>query len=251
MTGEKVQLVARGAVRQIVLNAPERRNALDRPMLGELADAIAEVAQDRDAAVLVVSGAGRAFCAGADVANLFGDPNRAPAVIRDELKSVYASFLGIHDLAIPTIAAVRGAAVGAGVNIALACDLVIAGPTAKFMVSFADIGLHPGGGCSWFLTRKLGAARAMDVILGARTIKAEEAVSLGLAIEVAEDPEEAASSLADRYAARDPRLLRDMKRAVQLAKEGDLSSVLEFESWAQASSVTGPAFQEYLARFAH
>ena len=244
-----VDLVRHGPVRQIVLNAPERRNALDRPMLDELAAAIADVARDQEASVLVVSGAGQAFCAGADVSSLFGDPGRPVAVIRDELKSVYASFLGLHELTIPAIASVHGVAVGAGVNIALACDVVIMGPSGRFVVSFADIGLHPGGGCSWFLSRRLGAGRAMAVILGGQTIEAEQAVALGLAVELAEDAEATALALAAQYAARDKALLRDMKRAVQLAQSGDLSSALEFESWAQASSVTGPRFRAYLSDF--
>ena len=247
--GSTIELTNRGPVRHIQLNAPERLNALDRDMLDELAAAISTVAADREASALVVSGAGRAFCAGADVGSLFGDTTRPPAEIRDELKTVYASFLGIHDLKIPTIAAVQGAAVGAGVNIALACDVVVAGPRARFVVSFADIGLHPGGGCSWFLTRRMGADRAMATILGAKTIGADEAYREGLATELADDPVATALELAERYSTRDRGMLADMKRAVQLAQDGDLASVLEFESWAQASSVTQPAFQKYVAEF--
>ena len=148
--GEFIRFESDGPVRHIVLNAPQRLNALDRPMLAELAEAVRAVAADEEARALVVSGAGRAFCAGADVTSLFGDPTRPPAVIRDELKQVYASFLSIADLTIPTIAAVGGIAVGAGVNIAMACDMVVAGPKAKFAITFAEMGLHPGGGCSWF-----------------------------------------------------------------------------------------------------
>ncbi|OOL33058.1 enoyl-CoA hydratase [Rhodococcus rhodochrous] len=244
-----MELVNHGSVRQLRLNAPERLNALDRGMLDEMAAAVATVAADTQASALVVSGAGRAFCAGADVGNLFGDTTRPPAVIRDELKTVYASFLGLRNLTIPTICAVQGAAVGAGINIALACDIVVAGPKGSFVVSFADIGLHPGGGCSWFLTRLLGPSRAMATILGGETIGADEAYRLGLVAELAEDPEKRALELAECYSIRDLAMLEDMKRAVQLAREGDLSSVLEFESWAQASSVTKPAFQKFVAEF--
>ncbi|MGV2384590.1 MAG UNVERIFIED_CONTAM: enoyl-CoA hydratase, partial [Thermobifida fusca] len=242
--GEFIRFESDGPVRHIVLNAPQRLNALDRPMLAELAEAVRAVAADEEARALVVSGAGRAFCAGADVTSLFGDTTRPPAVIRDELKQVYASFLGIADLTIPTIAAVGGVAVGAGVNIAMACDVVVAGPRATFAITFADMGLHPGGGCSWFLTRRMGGHRALAAILGAERIDAEEAFRTGLAPRLAEDPVAEALELAHRYAQRDPALVRDMKRAVRMAETAELDAVLEFESWAQASSVNSPRFQE-------
>ncbi|KUP96515.1 enoyl-CoA hydratase [Thermobifida cellulosilytica] len=248
--GEFIKFESDGPVRHIVLDAPHRLNALDRPMLAELAAAVHEVAADEEARALVVSGAGRAFCAGADVTSLFGDPTRPPAVIRDDLKQVYASFLGIAELSIPTIAAVGGVAVGAGVNIAMACDIVIAGPRAEFAITFADMGLHPGGGSSWFLTRRLGGHRALATLLDAERIGAEEAFRMGLATRLAENPVAAALELAHRAAQRDPALVRDMKRAVRMAEEADLDTVLEFESWAQASSVNSPRFQKFLAEFA-
>lgn len=246
---EFVRLEADGAVRHLVLTAGHRRNALDMPMLGEIAAAVAEVAADPEAASLVVSGEGASFCAGADVTSLFGDTNRPAAAIRADLKRVYASFLGIADLAIPTIAAVHGAAVGAGVNIAMACDVVVAAPTAKFVISFADIGLHPGGGCSWFLARRMGGHRAMATILGAETITGEQGYHDGLVTVLADDPAAESLVLAQRYAARDRALLLDMKRAVRMAATSDLAAVLEFESWAQAASVGRERFREYLDDF--
>jgi enoyl-CoA hydratase len=246
---EFVRLESDGAVRHLVLASPERRNALNAQMLEEIAAAISAVAQDSTARALVVSGEGRAFCAGADLRSLFGDPTRPPAEIREDLKRTYGSFLGIADLRIPTVAAVDGVAVGAGVNIAMVCDIAIAGPRAKFAITFADIGLHPGGGCSWFLTRKLGSQRALAAVLGAETIDAATALRDGLVAELVENPTERALALAHTYAERDPALVRDMKRAVQMSETADLSTVLEFESWAQASSVNKPAFQEFMANF--
>lgn len=247
--GEFVRLEEHGDVRQLVLAAPQRRNALDMPMLREIAEAIDRVAADADARALVVSGEGPAFCAGADVHSLFGDPTRPTGEIRGDLKEVYASFLGLQDLTIPTISAVDGPAVGAGVNIALACDVVIAGPGARFAITFADIGLHPGGGCTWFLTRRLGAPRAMAVLLGAETLDAEAAFAGGLVSARSDEPVAHALSLAETYARRDPALVRDIKRAVQVASESDLATVLELESWAQASSVGQPRFQEFMTQF--
>lgn len=243
------KLTADGPIRHLLLDAPDRRNALDLPMLREIAEAIRTVADDREARVLVVSGAGKAFCAGADLKTLFGDTSRRPAEIREDLKRVYASFLGIKDLAIPTIAAVGGVAVGAGVNIALACDMVVAGPKARFALTFAEIGLHPGGGSSWFMTRRMGPSRAMLALLGAEVLDAGQAYEAGLATRLADDPLAEAMDLARLYARRDPALVRDLKRAVKMSQTADLDTVLEFESWAQASSVTKPAFQEYMTNF--
>ncbi|MEU3168609.1 enoyl-CoA hydratase [Streptosporangium sp. NPDC006930] len=246
---EFTKLTADGPIRHLMLDAPQRRNALNLPMLREIAEAVRTVAADDEARALVVSGAGKAFCAGADLNTMFGDIDRRPAEIREDLKRVYASFLGIKDLTIPTIAAVGGVAVGAGVNIALACDIVIAGPRAKFALTFAEIGLHPGGGSSWFLTRRMGTGRAMCALLGAEVLDAGQAYETGLATRLADDPLAEATSLAQLYARRDPALVRDLKRAVQMSQAADLDTVLEFESWAQASAVTKPRFQEYMADF--
>jgi enoyl-CoA hydratase len=250
LMGELTRLQTIGDVRHLVLDAPERRNALDLPMLKEIRDAVRAVARDSSARALVVSGEGKAFCAGADVKSLFGDPSRPPAEIRADLKVVYDSFLGIAALKIPTLAAVNGVAVGAGVNIAMACDMVIGGRRAKFAVTFAEIGLHPGGGCSWFLTRRMGGHRAMATILGAETLDADEALLSGLITKLSDEPVEKALEMAHLYAQREPGLVRDMKRAVQIAEACELGAALEFESWAQASSVNKPKFQEFMARFA-
>jgi len=244
-----VRLESDGPVRHIVLDAPKRRNALTVKMLDELAEAVARVATDPAARALVIRAEGKAFCAGADIHGLFGDLNRPTSQIRDDLKHVYGSFLGVADLAIPTIAAVSGIAVGAGVNIALACDIVIAGPGAAFAVTFADIGLHPGGGSTWFLTRRMGADRALAAIIAAETIDAESGLRHGLVTQLVDDPVKVATALAHQAAGRDPGLIRDAKRAVQIAETSELPEVLEFESWAQAASVGRPDFAEFVERF--
>jgi enoyl-CoA hydratase len=245
----EVLLERHESVRHLVLNAPERRNALNRSMLADFAAAVREVAADPDARALVVSGTGRSFCAGADLTSLFGDPARPTARIRDDLKDVYASFLSIRDLTIPTIAAVGGHAVGAGVNIALACDVVVAGKDARFVLNFAEIGLHPGGGSTWLLTRRLGAQRAMAILLAGETVDAETAMRADLVAECVDNPVARARELAAGWAGRDPDLARNLKRAVQLAETSPLATVLEFESWAQAASVSTPAFAQLLTRF--
>lgn len=244
-----VLLDADGPVRTITLNAPERRNALDWPLLDELSAAVRSVADDTEARALVVTGAGKGFCAGANLANLFGDVDRPTDQMRDHLMKVYASFLGIRELTIPTIAAVNGAAIGAGLNVALACDVVVAGPRAGFGPTFAEIGLHPGGGCSWMLTERIGKGRATAALFSGAVIGAEEAGRIGLAEVVAEDALATAGELARLYAGREPQLMADIKQSVRIAASADLATSLDFESWAQASSMKNERFRDFMQRF--
>jgi enoyl-CoA hydratase len=238
-----------GPLRTITLNAPERRNALDWPLLDELAAAVRTVAGDADARALIVTGAGKGFCAGADLANLFGDVDRPTDQMRDHLMTIYASFLGIRDLTIPTIAAVNGAAVGAGLNVALACDVVVAGPHAGFGPTFAEIGLHPGGGCSWMLTERIGRGRATAALFSGAVIGAEEAGRIGLADQVADDALAAARELAQLYATREPELMADIKTSVRIASTSDLATSLDVESWSQARSMKNERFRAFMQRF--
>lgn len=244
-----VLLEADGPIRTITLNAPERLNALDMPLLDELRDAIAAVAADPDAQALVVTGEDKAFCSGANVDSLFGDTSRPTERLREHLMHVYGSFLGLRGLTIPTIAAVQGAAVGAGLNIALCCDVIIAGPLAGFGPTFSNIGLHPGGGCTWMLTQRIGSANTAAALYAGDIIDAERALRLGLAQELVEDPRGRARELAERYTSRNADLMGDIKRSVQIAATGDLNESLDFESWAQAESLASDEFSAFAAKF--
>lgn len=245
----KVTLTADGGLRVLTLNDPDRRNVIDHDMRTELTKTVLSVRDDPTASALVVTGAGTAFCGGADLPAIFGDTSRSVATIRDDLHGVYESFLAIRTLSIPTIAAVQGAAVGAGLNLAMVCDLRIAGPRAKFAATFSQIGLHPGGGCTWFLVQAMGQQRALKLLLDGGTVAGPEAVQEGLAVSLEEDPLAAALDLARGYAAMDSQLVRDIKRSVRTAAKEGFEATLELESWAQASSATKPAIQEFMARF--
>lgn len=244
-----VDLTADGGVRTVTLNAPDRLNALDRPLLDELREAVRRVADDPEARALVVTGAGRGFCAGADLDGLFGDRTRPTGVLRQVLLDVYASFLPLRDLAIPTISAVHGPAVGAGLNIALACDVIVAGPDAKFGPTFTSIGLHPGGGCTWMLTQRIGAGNAAAVLYAGDLVDATTALRLGLAQELVDDPKARATELATLYASRSPRLMADVKETIRVAATSDLATTLDVESWAQASSLASEEFAAFAERF--
>lgn len=237
-------------VRLITLNDPDRRNAMDEAMGGELIDAARRLAADGGTRVVVVTGEGTAFCAGADLPALFGDPERAVTQTHERLQAYYEAFFAILRLPFPTIAAVNGPAVGAGLNLAMSCDVRIAGPQAAFGATFAKIGLHPGGGCTWFLVRTLGASRALRTLLLADPLAAEQAVAWGLAEGVAPDPVATALEMAARFAAVEPALARHIKRSVGIAVEtGDLGAVLDYESWAQAASASSPQLRDWVARF--
>lgn len=244
-----VDLAADGGVRTITLNAPDRLNALDRPLLDELRAAVSQVAGDAEARALVVTGAGRGFCAGADLDGLFGDRTRPTGVLRQVLLEVYDAFLPLRDLTIPTISAVHGPAVGAGLNIALACDVIVAGPDATFGPTFTSIGLHPGGGCTWMLTQRIGAGNAAAVLYAGDLVDAATALRLGLAQELVDDPKARASELAALYASRSPRLMADVKETVRVASTSDLATTIDVESWAQASSLASEEFAAFAERF--
>jgi enoyl-CoA hydratase len=237
-------------VRVITLTDPERRNAMDEQMGAELIAAAGALRDDSETRAVVVTGEGTAFCAGADLPALFGDPSRSVSDTHERLQAYYRAFFSVLELAVPTIAAVHGPAVGAGLNLAMACDVRVAGPGASFGATFAKIGLHPGGGCTWFLVRALGASRALQTMLLGDPLDAETAVAWGLAEGVADDPLAMATEMAARFAAVDPALARHIKRSVGIAVEtGDLGAVLEYESWAQAASASSPELQEWVAKF--
>jgi enoyl-CoA hydratase len=236
-------------VRVLTLNDPDKRNALSPALQVALTEAVDVVARDADARVLVITGAGTAFSAGADLPAVFGAVTREVAEIRAGLKTIYDSFLRVRRLEIPVLAAVNGAAVGAGVNLAMCADVRIAGPHAKFGVTFTKLGLHPGGGCTYFLTQALGRQRALSLMLDGGVLDATEMERLGLVLEIADDPLAAALDVATRWAEVDPALARDIKHAVGIAERGHFDETLDFESWAQASSARGPQLAEAIARF--
>ncbi|WP_433046293.1 enoyl-CoA hydratase-related protein [Dactylosporangium sp. CS-033363] len=250
MTSVRLEAGPAEGVRVLTLDEPGKRNALSAGVVAGLTDAVRAVAEDAGARVLVVTGNGPAFCAGADLPATFGQVDRPVAEVRDRLLDVYESFLRIGRLPILTIAAVNGPAIGAGLNLAFCCDLRIAAPAATFGVTFTKLGLHPGGGCTSFLVRALGRQRALALILDGGTLGADEALELGIVLRIETDPLAAAMELAERHAHLPRALLGAIKRTVGLATEADLGTVVEAESWAQAASVvTSPELRAAVARY--
>jgi enoyl-CoA hydratase len=227
-------------------NAP-KRNAIDWEMVRNLDSALDTVRHSPELRVLVVTGSGKAFCSGADLDQIFSGDHEV-ATYRRLLKQVYASFLALTELPIPTIAALNGHAVGAGVNIALACDITVAAPSATLRVPFSQIGLHPGGGATWLLVDALGKQQATSLLLQGGYLTAADALSRGLIAHVAEDVLDEALRLARSIAKLDPMLVADIRTSIRCAHRGGFQASLEFESWAQASTATGETMRKHLSQ---
>ncbi|HEV2302764.1 MAG TPA: enoyl-CoA hydratase-related protein [Stellaceae bacterium] len=176
-----------GAVATVTLNRPDKLNALDLEMRERLVEYFARLRFEDKVRAVVVTGAGRGFCSGADVGRMGG--NDLPASRHHLQKGGHAFIRALHAIEKPTIAAVRGPAVGIGWSIALACDLVVASKTARFSQVFRRIGLAPDGGAIWFLARRLGMPKAKELVFTGRFVEAEEALGLGLVNYVVEDDE--------------------------------------------------------------
>jgi enoyl-CoA hydratase/carnithine racemase len=221
----------------LTLNRPERLNALGDTLRDDLHDAIVRSSVDPEVRVIVVSGAGKGFCAGGDVKAM--NENREAGRERPILEKVAPSrdrtLLAMQDAPQPIIAAVNGAAAGAGMNLALACDIRIASSAARFAQAFVRRGLHPDWGGTYFLPRIVGMAKAAEMIFTGDLIDADEALRLGIVSRVVA-PEElmpAVHELARKIAAGPPVAIRLARRALYHNAECDLRQALEFETFAQ------------------
>jgi len=248
---EYVQLRRDGAVAIITLDRPEKVNALDRPMLDRLIALLDEVARSGTVRALLVTGAGRAFSAGQDLADpaFWRDPNFDIAAVVEQTYNAIVRRL--RALPIPTIAAVNGVAAGAGANLALACDIVIAARSASFLQAFARIGLIPDAGGTFMLTRLLGEARAKALAMLAEPLPAETAAQWGLIWKVVDDDALAgeALALAQRLAGGPTLALALAKQAIQAASENGLTAQLDLERDLQAAAGRTQDFAEGIAAF--
>jgi enoyl-CoA hydratase len=225
----------------LTVSNPERRNAMNIELSRRLVDAVRRAGDDEAVGAVVVTGEDPAFCAGGDLGEL---ATADPATLRE----VYAGFLAVADCPLPTVAAVNGAAVGAGLNLALACDLRLAGPRAKFDARFLPLGLHPGGGYTWMAQRVLGAQGAAALTLFGDVVDATEAARIGLVHRVADDVVATAVELAARAAAAPRDLVRTTKATMRLtAGMTTQAEAVEVEVRAQAESVRSAEFQQRLA----
>jgi enoyl-CoA hydratase/carnithine racemase len=219
------------------LDNPARRNALDAELVGAIRSAVAEVRDDPAVRCLVVTGTDGAFCSGADLGGLIA---AGTSVLgrREILASYYQVFLEVRDLDVPTVAAVNGPAIGAGLNLALCCDLRVAAESARFGATFVRLGIHPGGGSTHLLTRLIGPERAARLVLTGELVRGADALAMGLVSSVVPDAElgAAVDALTARIAGNAPAAVRAAKRSLRLAVDQPFEAVLEVESLAQAAT---------------
>ncbi len=235
---EDLLLRVEDGVATLTMNRPERRNALSGPMMDGFRTALPVLSNDPDVRCVVVTGAGRAFCAGGDVKGMAeGNPAGGPApTLEGRIQNLFESEVAVsgilHEMPKPTIAALPGAAAGAGLSIALACDLRIAAEGAILTTAFAKIGFSGDYGGSWFLSRLVGTAKARELYFLSDRIDAKEAERLGIVNRVVADaalPDEVAS-LARRIASGPPIALRYMKENLNRALVSDLRTCLAAEA---------------------
>jgi 2-(1,2-epoxy-1,2-dihydrophenyl)acetyl-CoA isomerase len=220
----------------ITLNRPEKLNAFIGHMRRDLAEALEHAGSERSVRVVVITGAGRAFCAGGDVEFMYQLMERRDS---EEFARILGAgrrvILAIRQMTKPVIAAVNGVAAGAGCNLALACDFRIASTTASFTESFVRVGLNPDWGGTYFLPRLVTPNKACELFFLGDTIDANEAARLNIVNQVA-DPEElgeAVTQLAQRLCAAPPIVIAAAKQAVYMSEAQDLDTMLRFETESQ------------------
>ena len=234
------------------LNRPDRLNALTYPMMNRLHDVLAALAEDEAVRAVVLTGAGRAFSAGADTRGMAERRGMAPDARRKHLEQASRASLLLHGMGKPTVAAINGAAVGAGLGLALACDLKLMAAEAELVPGFARIGLSGDYGVSWFTTRQLGAARALRLLMLDEHLDARSAHEVGLVDEVVEGDrlQKAASDLAGRLAAGPTGAFARMKANIDLAAVADLGTVMLQESRHMVDCMATADYAEAIAAFA-
>lgn len=236
------------------LNRPERLNAINSKMMEELPVALHRVAQDRDVRVLILTGAGRAFCAGGDIsqpADSSGFGTTVQEISRSLLHVYRGTTLQLHNLEVPTIAMVNGVATGWGFDLALACDLRIGSNNARFRVSFTAVGLTPATGGVWLMPRVMGLPKAAELIFTADFVDADEAQRLGVLNRVApaDKLESETLAVARRIANGPPIALRLSKMQLYRGLDTDLPAALETAAACQAICITSEDHKEAVAAF--
>lgn len=235
-------------VRLITLNKPELHNAMTPEVSAAWAAAIESIADDPEVRALVVTGAGRSFCSGADLSWLLLDEAQSVTVASytSRMEPFYNQWLVPRRLPFPVIAAVNGPAVGAGVCTALACDLRYAGPAATFSTPFIYLGMHGGMAAGWLLQEAVGVTRAREMLYTGRELTADEAQSWGMVSEVVEDSLAYSLEMAARIASAAPIATRLTKKGLEQSAHG-LSASLEWEALAQSSTFVSKDLREGIA----
>lgn len=251
MTYDNILFDLTGGIARLTLNRPDKLNSFNAEMHAEVRDALARVTRD-GARVLLLTGAGRGFCAGQDLGDRAVAPGGARVDLGESIERNYKPLiLGLRNLPMPVVAAVNGVAAGAGANLALACDLVIAAKSASFVQAFCRLGLVPDSGGTWFLPRLVGTARALGLAMLGEKLSAEQAAQWGLIWRCVEDAELAGvvDQLVTRLAAAPTLGLARIKQAIHASWNHTLEQQLDRERDLQRELGTSADYAEGVAAF--
>ena len=235
MTNE-VNVHRENGIAVVTLNRPEKMNALTTAGFILLTNTLRQLAIDEDAAVVIVTGAGRGFCAGGDVASMAADAEFTEPTLEGRAQTLREAMdcaRVLHDMPKPTIAMVRGAAAGAGLSIALSCDLRVASANARFVTAFKEVGYSGDFGGSYFLAKLVGPSKAKELYFLSERLSADQALQLGIVNVVIEDAKLDAETkaIAGRLAAGPRIAYRYMKRNLNAAETMSLAQVMDLEAW--------------------
>lgn len=246
MSFDTIVLDVKDGVATVTMNQPEKRNAMTVQMGEEFLSAVGSLRDRDDVRVMVLTGAGRAFCAGGSLDMIQAKSAGGREDNKATMISFYRRFLSVLDLPVPTIASINGYAIGAGLCFALACDIRIAAEEAKMGMNFVRLGLHPGMGATYLLPRLVGTARACEMFFTGELLDGREAARIGLvnrAVAAADLPEETAR-VAKRIAGNAPGAVRGVKRGVYHGARATLEEVFDYESTQQAECFETADFAE-------
>jgi 2-(1,2-epoxy-1,2-dihydrophenyl)acetyl-CoA isomerase len=249
---ETIEMAVDGGVAKVVLNRPDRLNSFTVEMHHELSDALDHAEADPEIRALLLTGAGRGFCAGQDLSDRAVAPGDTAVDLGHSVETYYSPLIKrLSNMAMPVVCAVNGVAAGAGANIALACDIVIAARSAKFIQSFANIGLIPDSGGTFVLPRLIGQARALGLSLTGQPLPAAKAEEWGLIWQCVEDSElaEVSVQLARQFAAGPTLGLVATKRAIRSSFARPLDEALDLERDLMRELGASADYKEGVAAF--
>jgi enoyl-CoA hydratase/carnithine racemase len=230
----------------VTLDNPGQRNAMSGPMTEAWVRTVAELKSDRSVRCVVVTGEGSAFCSGGDPRWIASEPDAPVHQLRDRMLGFYRAWLSVRELEVPTIAAINGPAVGAGLCLALACDLRYASTSARMSVPFVKLGMHAGMAATYTLPNVVGEAHARDLLLTGRMIGADEAFRIGMVSEVIPEDEfhDRVLAIAAEIAATAPVASRLTKIAMRDGGHADFDTCIDWEALAQPVTLTTEDLQE-------
>jgi 2-(1,2-epoxy-1,2-dihydrophenyl)acetyl-CoA isomerase len=245
----KVCLRKVGGVAHLQLSRTERANAVDLPTASAFAAAVSDVAADESVRAVLLTAAGRTFCAGGDVAAM-ASPKDSAAYLHELATTFDEALVALDALDVPVVAAVQGAVAGAGLGLALCADVVIAEPATRFIAAYSAVGLTPDCGVSWLLPRAVGQGRALELLITGRVLDAAEAYAWGLVTALDADPATRAGALANQMAAGPGRALGTTRALVRSSWAHERRAAGERETAAITAALTHPDATALVRRFA-